>query len=45
MPTIFIGSVDQIRQDLAARRDQYGLSYLVGSDRDLTTLTKIIAGM
>jgi probable F420-dependent oxidoreductase len=44
MPTIFIGSVDQIRHDLAARRDHYGLTYLVGSDRDLPTLTKIIAG-
>lgn len=45
MPTIFIGSVDQIRHDLAARRDQYGLTYLVGSDRDLPTLTKVIAGL
>ena len=44
MPTIFIGSVDQVRHDLAARRDHYGLTYLVGSDRDLPTLTKIIAG-
>jgi probable F420-dependent oxidoreductase len=44
MPTIFIGSVDQVRHDLAARRDHYGLTYLVGSDRDLPTITKIIAG-
>ena len=45
MPTIFIGDADQIRQDLAARRDRYGLSYLISSDNDLTTLSKIIAGL
>ncbi len=45
MPTIFIGDADQIREDLAARRDRYGLSYLISSDHDLTTLSKIIAGL
>ena len=45
MPTIFIGSADQIREDLVARRDRYGLSYLIGSDHDLATLTKVIAGL
>jgi probable F420-dependent oxidoreductase len=45
MPTIFIGSADQIREDLAARRDRYGLSYLISSDKDLTTLSKVIAGL
>ena len=45
MSTIFIGSADQIRHDLADRRDRYGLSYLVGSDRDLATLARVIAGM
>jgi len=43
MPTIFIGSADQIREDLVARRDRYRLSYLIASNNDLTTLSKIIA--
>jgi probable F420-dependent oxidoreductase len=45
MPTIFIGSVDQIREDLVDRRERYRLSYLISSDNDLTMLAKIIAGL
>jgi probable F420-dependent oxidoreductase len=45
MPTIFIGSVTQIREDLKARRERFGLSYLVAPDRDLPTLAEIIAGV
>ena len=45
MPTIFIGSPAQIRDDLQARRDRFGLSYLVTSDRDLPALTAVIAGL
>jgi probable F420-dependent oxidoreductase len=45
MPTMFIGSVDQIRHDLAVRREQFGLTYLVTSDRDLPTLTKVIPAL
>jgi probable F420-dependent oxidoreductase len=45
MPTIYIGSVDQIRADLLARRERFGLSYLVTPDRDLATLAHIIAGL
>lgn len=45
MPTIFIGSADQIREDLAERRERFGLSYLVSSDNDLGTLAEIIAGL
>jgi probable F420-dependent oxidoreductase len=44
MPTIFIGSVAQIREDLQARRERFGLSYLVTPDHELPTLTAIIAG-
>ena len=44
MPTIFIGSVAQIREDLQARRERFGLSYLITPDRELPTLTAIIAG-
>jgi probable F420-dependent oxidoreductase len=45
MPTIYIGSPAQIRDDLQARRDRFGLSYLVTSDRDLPALSKVIAGL
>jgi probable F420-dependent oxidoreductase len=45
MPTIFIGDAQQIREDLAERRDRYGLGYLIGSDKDLTTLSTIIDGL
>jgi probable F420-dependent oxidoreductase len=45
MPTIFIGSVGQIQADLQARRERFGLSYLVTPDRDLPALTKIIASL
>jgi probable F420-dependent oxidoreductase len=45
MPTILIGSAAQIRADLLARRDRFGLSYLVASDTDLPALTEVIAGL
>ena len=45
MPTIYIGSAAQIRDDLQARRDRFGLSYLVTSDRDLPTLSTVIAAL
>ena len=44
MPTIYVGSVAQIREDLQARRERFGLSYLVAPDQDLPTLARIIAG-
>jgi probable F420-dependent oxidoreductase len=44
MPTVFIGSAEQIREDLQARRDRFGLSYLVATDRDVPTLAEIITG-
>jgi probable F420-dependent oxidoreductase len=45
MPTILIGSIDQIREDMQARRERFGLSYLVSPDRALPALTEIIAGL
>ena len=44
MPTIFIGSVAQIREDLQVRRERFGLSYLITPDHELPTLAAIIAG-
>jgi hypothetical protein len=45
MPTIFVGSVAQIRDDLQARRERFGLSYLVTADSELPTLASVIAGL
>lgn len=45
MPAIYIGSPAQIRDDLQARCERFGLSYLVTSDRDLPTLTEVIADL
>jgi hypothetical protein len=42
MPTIFIGSVAQIRDDLYARRERFGLSYFVAPDRDFPTIAEIV---
>jgi len=44
MPSVFIGSVAQIRDDLQARRDRFGLSYLITPDRELPVLAAIVAG-
>ena len=44
MPAMFIGSVAQIREDLQARRERFGLSYLISPDRELPTLAAVIAG-
>jgi probable F420-dependent oxidoreductase len=43
MPTVFIGSVAQIRDDLQARRERFGLSYLITPGRELDTLAAVIA--
>lgn len=43
MPTVFIGSAEQIWQDLHDRRQRYGLSYFVTSDRNLEQLAQVIA--
>jgi probable F420-dependent oxidoreductase len=43
MPTVFIGSAEQIRDDLEQRRATFGLSYFVSSDRRLGHLEQVIA--
>jgi probable F420-dependent oxidoreductase len=45
MPTIFIGSPAQIRDDLIARRTRFGLSYLVASESALPALAEIIGAL
>ena len=45
MPTIFLGSPDQIRSDLLERRDRFGLSYLVAAENALPALAEIASGL
>jgi len=45
MPTLFIGSPQQIRSDLRARQDRFGLSYLVAGENDLPTLAAIVSDL
>jgi probable F420-dependent oxidoreductase len=45
MPTIFVGSPDQIRADLQARRERFGLTYLVVGEDGLPALAEIVSGL
>jgi hypothetical protein len=45
MPTIYIGSIAQIRDDLRARRERFGLAYLITPDREQSALARVIAGL
>jgi alkanesulfonate monooxygenase SsuD/methylene tetrahydromethanopterin reductase-like flavin-dependent oxidoreductase (luciferase family) len=45
MPTLFIGSLEQIRADLLQRRAKFGLSYLITSDTQLPVLADVISGL
>ena len=43
MPSIFIGSVEQIVEAMSARRAQYGFSYYVIADRHLDAFGPVVA--
>lgn len=43
MPSIFIGSVEQIAEDMLARRAQYGFSYYVIADRHVGAFAPVVA--
>jgi probable F420-dependent oxidoreductase len=43
MPSIFIGSVDQIADEMRGRRERYGISYYVVGDRSLEMLAPVVA--
>ena len=43
MPSIFIGSVDRIVDEMKARRERYGISYHVVSDGSLEMVAPIVA--
>jgi probable F420-dependent oxidoreductase len=43
MPSVFIGTVDQIAEEMHARRERYGFSYLVVPDRSLDAAAPLVA--
>lgn len=43
MPSIFIGSVEQITEQMEERRERYGFSYYIVSDADMEACAPIIA--
>ena len=43
MPSIFIGSVDQIVEQMQVRRERYGISYYVMPDRSMEMVAPIVA--
>ncbi|HET9221523.1 MAG TPA: TIGR03621 family F420-dependent LLM class oxidoreductase [Roseiflexaceae bacterium] len=43
MPAVFVGSVDQIVEDMQARRERYGFSYFVVSDCEMAAAAPIVA--
>ena len=42
MPSIFIGTRDQIVEDLLRRREQYGFSYFVVSDASMEAFAPVV---
>ena len=43
MPSVFIGSVSEIADQMEQRRERYGFSYYVVSDRHLDRAAPLVA--
>jgi hypothetical protein len=43
MPSLFIGPVEQIIEEMLARRERYGFSYYVISDASMKAFAPIVA--
>jgi hypothetical protein len=43
MPSIFIGSAEQISEQMRERRERYGFSYYIVSDADMEMVAPIVA--
>lgn len=43
MPSVFIGSFDEIAAEMTTRREQYGFSYYVVSDNEMELLVPVVA--
>jgi len=42
MPSVAAGPADWVADELQARRDRYGLSYLVVADGDMDTFAPVV---
>ena len=42
MPSVFVGSVERIADEMQARRERYGFSYYVVSDADLDAFAPVV---
>ncbi len=42
MPSVLIGSAEEITDEIRRRRDQYAISYYVVSDRSMDAVTPIV---
>ena len=45
MPSLFIGSLDQVVEEMHFRRERYGFSYFVVSDADMEALAPVVAAV
>ena len=45
MPSVFIGSIDRVVDEMRARREQYGISYYVVLDRAVQAVAPIVGRM
>jgi alkanesulfonate monooxygenase SsuD/methylene tetrahydromethanopterin reductase-like flavin-dependent oxidoreductase (luciferase family) len=45
MPSILVGTADRIAEQLRARRDRYGLSYVVVSDQDMMAFSPVVQSL
>ena len=43
MPSVFIGTVDEIIADLVAKRQRFGFSYMVVPDSQMESIAPIVA--
>jgi hypothetical protein len=42
MPAVFVGTAEQVAADMRARRERYGFSYYVFSDRQAEELAPLV---
>ncbi len=45
MPALFLGTLDQIAEEMHVRRERFGVSYFVVSDAEMETLAPLVAAV
>ena len=43
MPSVFVGSLEQVADEMRARRERYGFSYYVILDRTMHVVAPLVA--